>query len=259
MDAKGSQVNKSSQRWSTSGARPDSKIALLTSQGVTESNVLDYLGCIEQRAVDIITEYLHLLNVRGENGMGGGDGMNNIIMTATSPGPDGNIYRINTLTGGGARSPTPGPATPMVKSRKEPLVDIDELVDDDFFSSLDMMENIMGTLGSGGGGGNVATLGGGIGGTMTGPTTIIPGGNSNAITSGNNMDHDSKPIDLQAFKTKLMKKLNGKDNTLATAANAATTATGGTVGGSNTMPTPINMGISPYASSSKRSGNGSAK
>ena len=62
MDAKGSQVSKS-QRWS-SGARPDNKIALLTGQGVTESNVLDYLGCIEQRAVDIISEYLRVMAMK---------------------------------------------------------------------------------------------------------------------------------------------------------------------------------------------------
>jgi len=39
-------------------SRPDSKVALLQAAGVTDSNVLEYLGCIEQRSVDIISEYL---------------------------------------------------------------------------------------------------------------------------------------------------------------------------------------------------------
>lgn len=51
MILKGSQVNAGKdKRWS-SGSRPDNKIAVLTGQGVSESNVLEYLGCIEQRAV----------------------------------------------------------------------------------------------------------------------------------------------------------------------------------------------------------------
>lgn len=36
-----------------------SNVSILTSQGVQESNVLEYMGCIEQRAVDIIAEYMH--------------------------------------------------------------------------------------------------------------------------------------------------------------------------------------------------------
>ncbi|KAJ1412512.1 hypothetical protein B484DRAFT_335765, partial [Ochromonadaceae sp. CCMP2298] len=65
MDTKGAQVTggNKNQKWS-SGARPESKIALLTSQGVSESNVVDYLGCIEQRAVDIISEYLRVVSAQ---------------------------------------------------------------------------------------------------------------------------------------------------------------------------------------------------
>jgi coiled-coil domain-containing protein 63/114 len=43
----------------TTMSRPESKVALLTGQGgVSDSNVLDYMAIIEQRAVDIISEYL---------------------------------------------------------------------------------------------------------------------------------------------------------------------------------------------------------
>ncbi|CAM9679020.1 unnamed protein product, partial [Ectocarpus fasciculatus] len=36
----------------------DSKLSMLSGQGATESNVLDYLGAVEHRAVDIIADYL---------------------------------------------------------------------------------------------------------------------------------------------------------------------------------------------------------
>lgn len=204
MDAKGSQVSKATQRWS-SGARPDSKIALLTSQGVTESNVLDYLGCIEQRAVDIITEYLHLLNTRVD--------LNNGIIATISSNPNagnspgGTHFRINSLTGGGARSPTPGPATPMLRARREPLVDLDDLGDDDFLGS---MEND----------GHAAGAGGAF--VPTNPMFSphhAPGASTNAAAAGNAAtsaavaDHDSKPVDLQAFKNRLQKKLGLKEST----------------------------------------------
>jgi hypothetical protein len=108
MDTKGSQANAKNQRFATS--RPESKATLLTGQGVTESNVLDYLGCIEQRAVDIISEYLHIINTREAN-----------------QGPGAHMR----ITGGGPRSPTPGPSSPMVWHGREPLVELDCISDDD--------------------------------------------------------------------------------------------------------------------------------
>lgn len=48
-------VGKSSM---TIGARNQTNISLLVSQGISESNVLEYMGCIEQRGVDIIAEYI---------------------------------------------------------------------------------------------------------------------------------------------------------------------------------------------------------
>jgi chromosome segregation ATPase len=41
--------------------RNDAKLAALTGQGVTDSNVLDYLGAVENRAVDIIADYIRLM------------------------------------------------------------------------------------------------------------------------------------------------------------------------------------------------------
>ena len=40
---------------SSGTSRPESKIALLLSQGVSEGNVLEYMGFVEQRAVDVIS------------------------------------------------------------------------------------------------------------------------------------------------------------------------------------------------------------
>lgn len=53
------QGNHKSKQSSSHGARSQTNIALIVSQGVTESNVLDYMGCIEQRCVDIIAEYVN--------------------------------------------------------------------------------------------------------------------------------------------------------------------------------------------------------
>jgi hypothetical protein len=114
MDTKGSGVGGGkNQKWGA-GARPESKVALLTSQSLSESNVVDYLGCIEQRAVDIISEYLRVTNANN----------------AGLPGPG-----KQTLP----RSPTPGPTSPMNWRGARaggggPFVDLAELSDDEFLN-----------------------------------------------------------------------------------------------------------------------------
>jgi hypothetical protein len=120
MDTKGSNVGGGkNQKWGA-GARPESKVALLTSQGVSESNVVDYLGCIEQRAVDIISEYLRVTN-----------------SAANAPGP--NKQNL-------PRSPTPGPPSPMNWRGARgggggPFVDLADLSDDEFLNeSADAMD-----------------------------------------------------------------------------------------------------------------------
>ncbi|RYH32493.1 hypothetical protein EON65_00510 [archaeon] len=203
MDAKGSNI---SRRYNSGSVRPDSKIALLTSQGVTESNVLDYLGCIEQRAVDIITEYLHLLNTRPD--------LNNGIITTVQG--LGSSYRINSLTGGGPRSPTPGPSTPMTRVHKrDPIVDLDELADDDFLLSLEndpSTTNMNNTVGN-----NTNVMP-----SLHTHSSNVPTANATALNTAMNthltnpaanagVDSDSKPVDLKAFKNKLQKKLGLKD------------------------------------------------
>lgn len=110
MDTKGSQANAKNQRFATS--RPESKAALITGQGVTDSNVLDYLGCIEQRAVDIISEYLHIVHSR----------------EATA---NGIAARLTMSATGGPRSPTPGPSSPMVWHGHKHHVELDAISDDD--------------------------------------------------------------------------------------------------------------------------------
>jgi coiled-coil domain-containing protein 63/114 len=110
MDTK---ANNKDQVAVTKGAtvsRPDSNVALLTSQGISEANVLDFLGCIEQRSVDIIGEYLRM---KASEGQAGG---------AMSQMP---------------QSPTPGPGSPMIYPASEPVIDFNELNDDDYLQETD--------------------------------------------------------------------------------------------------------------------------
>ena len=108
MDAKSSSKDQPSAALvkGTTVSRPESNVALLTSQGVSESNLLDFLGCIEQRSVDIIGDYLRLK--AGEAG-----GQDNL-----------------------PRSPTPGPGSPVFFPN-EPVIDFNELVDEDFLVETD--------------------------------------------------------------------------------------------------------------------------
>lgn len=109
MDGKGNQKEQTVS--STKGAtvsRPETNVALLTSQGVSESNILDFLGCIEQRSVDIIGEYLRLKASEGG---------------ADLP-----------------RSPTPGPSSPMVFP-VDPVMDFNEIGDEDFMDTDGEAEN----------------------------------------------------------------------------------------------------------------------
>jgi hypothetical protein len=88
----------SSTRKGATMSRPEGKVALLQQQGVTDSNVLEFLGCIEQRSVDVISEYLR---------------------RQASGKPNFPL------------SPTPGPASPMHMAAEQPHVDIDQLADED--------------------------------------------------------------------------------------------------------------------------------
>ena len=85
--------------------RTESKIAILSGQSVSESNVLDFMGAIEQRAVDIIAEYL-----KGQNR------------------PDGN------------RSPTPGPMTPM-KWPVSTIIELPEFSEDEIFNEAEEQDS----------------------------------------------------------------------------------------------------------------------
>mmetsp|Transcript_21773 Transcript_21773/g.36408 ORF Transcript_21773/g.36408 Transcript_21773/m.36408 type:complete len:631 (+) Transcript_21773:133-2025(+) len=186
MDTKGSQVTAGkNQKWS-SGARPESKIALLTSQGVSESNVVDYLGCIEQRAVDIISEYLRVINAQN---------------AAT-----GASNKFGTMP----RSPTPGPSTPMTwrmggkTNYSIPYVDLADISDDEFMNDAPLADDKPIAGGSAG-------AGAGAGG-MT-PANVEDGGISLPAAVGTNnpnasmLDSDNKPVDLSTFKNKLQRKL----------------------------------------------------
>lgn len=176
MDTKGSNVGGGkNQKWGA-GARPESKVALLTSQGVSESNVVDYLGCIEQRAVDIISEYLRVTNsasATATNNMG--------IAKQAMP-----------------RSPTPGPPSPMTwrggrgAAYAGPMVDLADLSDDEFLN--DAADGDFKPPLTAGGGGLGATL----------PSTT---GTAAAM-----MESDNKPIDLATYKNKLSRKLGLKES-----------------------------------------------
>ncbi len=187
MDAK--QVNGGgggkSQRWnsSSSAGRQEGKIAILTGQGVTESNVLDYLGCIEQRAVDIISEYLRVMS-KDNN------------LTANLAQSNAKLHQ--TLTSG-IRSPTPGPNTPMNWHRRSPTVDLGELQEDDFLTGLEGFPAL-----------NVQ---------ITNPGTAIPFALDTTLNTmkekekdNPNVSEDNKIVDLDAFKSKLQKKLGLKES-----------------------------------------------
>lgn len=107
MDNKANQAqgNKNASK-GVAMSRPESKVAILAGQTVSDSNVLDFMGCIEQRAVNIISEYLHFTEPTG------------------------------TARGYSKRpaSPTPGPVSPMVMDFK-PKVDT-EIFDNDEMNIL---------------------------------------------------------------------------------------------------------------------------
>lgn len=157
------------------GGRPEGKIAILTAQGVSESNVLDYMGCIEQRAVDIISEYLR-----------------NAPDVVGTPGAGGVPVSVPYMH----RSPTPGPKSPMVWPN-EPMVDLadDKDIDDIVFMGDDRGDTGAGVfLTNGSSAANAGGNGKGGGGGLT-------------VAGDSNNDSDSKPVDLNAFKEKLQKKL----------------------------------------------------
>jgi len=187
MDSKGTQgISKSSSRYSSaasnsSSARPDSKIALLTGQGVTESNVLDYLGCIEQRAVDIISEYLRVMHHKE---------------TINSSGKLANNAASFANLSGGMRSPTPGPPTPMNWQKREPFVDLGDISDDEYLAALDSIPlTATGTVDVS----NVVSL-----------TTVSPA-NATGLPSATN-ENENKIVDLNLFKSKLQKKMGIKES-----------------------------------------------
>ena len=224
MEAKGSQVNNAkSQRWGASGARPENKIALLTGQGVTDSNVVEYLGCIEQRAVDIISDYLRVTKASG-------GGVGAAALHKTGNGSQG------------ARSPTPGPATPMNwRKTREPLVDLADLSDDEFLLEGPADKAVTAEVGTGGGGGGggqgtgggsggfgVGAMGaGGAGAGVSGSGFGSGGGGAGALPSAvgdatttgagaAGAESDNKPIDLSMYKAKLQRKLGLKESVSST-------------------------------------------
>ena len=103
--AKGPTSSAKGAKGVSSMSRNEGKMAILTGQGVTESNVLDYMGAVEQRAVDIIGE--HIKTHGGQ---------------------------------GGPRSPTPGPSSPM----QWPVttnVDLPDFGEDDLFVEGEEMDS----------------------------------------------------------------------------------------------------------------------
>jgi hypothetical protein len=209
MDTKGSQVNGGkNQKWGA-GARPESKVALLTSQGVSESNVVDYLGCIEQRAVDIISEYLRVINSNAAGGVpNGGAGK----MFATMP-----------------RSPTPGPSSPMTwrggrntggAGGGGVFVDLADLSDEDFLLEPPDEKEGPGT-GKQNAGNSVSFAGNASSqpaGHNAASNTGTSGGGGGAATVANFMDADNKPVDLEVYKAKLSRKMGLKETSSSSSA-----------------------------------------
>mmetsp|Transcript_21419 Transcript_21419/g.31018 ORF Transcript_21419/g.31018 Transcript_21419/m.31018 type:complete len:515 (+) Transcript_21419:73-1617(+) len=104
--AKGSAAIVKGSKSGSSMSRNESKIAILTGQGVAESNVLDYMGAVEQRAVDIIGDYIRFHGGHTE----------------------------------GPRSPTPGPSSPM-QWPATTNVELPEFDEDELFVDRDDLDS----------------------------------------------------------------------------------------------------------------------
>ncbi len=116
---------------------------------MSDSNVLEYLGCIEQRAVDIITDYLRVLQKNKD--------------------PTLNVLKLTDIP----RSPTPGPATAARSFfASSTHVNLDDLGDED------ALDNSAADLAN------------------------TPNNNNN-----NQDGSENKVVDLDAFKSKMQKKL----------------------------------------------------
>lgn len=87
--------------------REQSKVSLIAGQQVSESNVLDFMGAIEQRAVEIINDYL-----KHQNRM--------------------DVGRI--------RNPVTGPSTPM-KWPGQSLVELPEFMDEDILGDAEELDS----------------------------------------------------------------------------------------------------------------------
>ena len=151
---------------------------------------MDYLGCIEQRAVDIISEYLRVVSANNANNTSN---------------------KMNILP----RSPTPGPSSPMNwrggrgAGSGGPFVDLTELSDDEFLNEPAEMAEKMPPNSAGGLGFTAGTGGGGMGGMgMTFGNTA----NNISSTALNMMESDNKPVDLNTYKNKLSRKLGLKES-----------------------------------------------
>lgn len=94
--------SNTSANGNSAASRHESKMLILTGQGVTESNVLDYMGAVEHRAVNIIADYIKH------------QGTNNV----------------------GPRSPTAGPSIPMQYPR-DAAIDFEDFDDEEFFGNND--------------------------------------------------------------------------------------------------------------------------
>jgi hypothetical protein len=138
-----------SRSYGTGGVRQDNKLAMLTSQSMPiESIVLDLLGCVEQRAIDIITDYLRIVNSKEAAGIIAQatntslNNNNNTISNAALSAAAAAAYKASIMLNAGTRSPTPGPATPMIfgaTTKREAAFNVDEISDDEFLANLEAM------------------------------------------------------------------------------------------------------------------------
>lgn len=139
--------NSKSRNYGSSGVRQDAKIAMLTSQSMPiESIVLDLLGCIEQRAIDIVSDYLRVVNSKEAAGIiaqvNSSSPNNNTTNNAALSAAAAAAAKASIMLNSGNRSPTPGPATPMIfgaTAKREAAFNVDEISDDEFLANLEAM------------------------------------------------------------------------------------------------------------------------
>lgn len=202
------------------------KSATLNNQQASEANIIENLGCIEQKSVVVITEYLRIVNKNKDTILQ--SATFNSTSATSSNNPNGNSNNNNndnmnnnssyakTLTeiiNTGLRSPTPGPRIPVNYSLRKSAStnEIISKLNDDFLTSLENVNSQQPDHFHVGNSNSNTFLTSSMDfpsptyGSPTNPSNQINTKDlANSTTQGENED---KILDISSFRKKLKKKL----------------------------------------------------